>query len=81
MYFVFTYSINLFIDIGMIFYDRFLIVWHNPDGAGDGQAAERQKAGCWLGGGNRSRWGAGAAVYPKNPEIPVPLVNDIHMGS
>lgn len=25
MYFVFTYSINLFIDIGMIFYDRFLI--------------------------------------------------------
>lgn len=30
MYFVFTYSINLFIDIGMIFYYRFLIVWNDP---------------------------------------------------
>lgn len=48
---------------------------------GDVQAAERQKAGCWLGGGNHSHWGAGAAVYPKHPEIPVPLVNHIHISS
>lgn len=46
----------------------------------DVQAAERQKAGCWLAGGDCSHWGAGSDVSPWHPKVPVPLVIDTHLG-